>query len=121
MKLYMKYSTEIYKIYLRFVAPEDIHVYSVDEVFIDVTDYLKTYRMTARELVMKMIGTVLEETGITATAGIGTNLYLAKIAMDIDAKHILLHDASSASFVALDNLTHSANRRAASFKSSRGG
>lgn len=88
MKLYMRYSTEIYKIYLRFVAPEDIHVYSIDEVFIDVTDYLKTYGMTARELVMKMIGTVLDETGITATAGIGTNLYLAKIAMDIDAKHI---------------------------------
>ncbi len=87
MALYMEYSTRIYRIYLRFVAPEDIHVYSIDEVFIDATDYLKTYGLTAEELAMKMILTVLEETGITATAGIGTNLYLAKIAMDIDAKH----------------------------------
>ena len=86
MSLYMEYSTRIYQIYLRFIAPEDIHVYSIDEVFIDATSYLKTYRMTAHELAMKMMREVLKETGITATAGIGTNLYLAKIAMDIMAK-----------------------------------
>lgn len=88
MAHYMKYSTRIYKIYLKYIAPEDIHVYSIDEVFMDVTDYLATYHMTPRELAMKMIQDVLEETGITATAGIGTNLYLCKIAMDIVAKHI---------------------------------
>ena len=86
MSLYMEYSTRIYQIYLRFIAPEDIHVYSIDEVFIDATSYLKTYSMTAHELAMKMMREVLKETGITATAGIGTNLYLAKIAMDIMAK-----------------------------------
>ena len=86
MEKYMRISTQIYNIYLRYVAPEDIHVYSIDEVFIDVTNYLETYRMTARELAMKMIRDVLAETGITATAGIGTNLYLCKIAMDIVAK-----------------------------------
>ena len=86
MSLYMEYSTKIYQIYLRYIAPEDIHVYSIDEVFIDATSYLKTYRMTAHELAMKMMREVLKETGITATAGIGTNLYLAKIAMDIMAK-----------------------------------
>ncbi|MDD4371040.1 MAG: DNA methylase [Anaerostipes sp.] len=88
MALYMEYSTKIYNIYLRYVAPEDIHVYSIDEVFIDVTHYLKTYEMTASELAMKMIIEVLRETGITATAGIGTNLYLCKIAMDVEAKHV---------------------------------
>ncbi|MGN1318194.1 MAG: DNA methylase [Lachnospirales bacterium] len=88
MAYYMQYSTEIFKIYLRYVAPEDIHSYSIDEVFIDVTNYLKNYKMTAKELVMEMIKDVYFETGITATAGIGTNLYLAKIAMDIVAKHI---------------------------------
>lgn len=88
MAHYMACSTQIYNIYLRYVAPEDIHVYSVDEVFMDITGYLATYRLTARQLVMKMILEVLEETGITATAGIGTNLYLAKVAMDIEAKHI---------------------------------
>ena len=88
MAHYMKISTEIYQIYLRYIAPEDIHVYSIDEVFIDATSYLETYKMTAHELAMKMIRDVLSETGITATAGIGTNLYLAKIAMDIVAKHI---------------------------------
>lgn len=87
MALYMKYSTKIYEVYLRFVAPEDIVVYSIDEVFMDVTSYLKTYGLTARQLAQKMISEVLATTGITATAGIGTNLYLAKIAMDIDAKH----------------------------------
>lgn len=88
MALYMDYSTRIYNIYLKYIAPEDIHVYSVDEVFMDVTAYLRTYRMTARELAMKMIRDVLQTTGITATAGIGTNLYLCKIAMDIVAKHM---------------------------------
>ena len=87
MAYYIKYSTRIYQIYLKYIAPEDIHVYSIDEVFIDATDYLKTYGMTAHELAITMIRDVLKETGITATAGIGTNLYLAKIAMDIVAKH----------------------------------
>jgi len=86
MQLYMDYSARIYDIYMQFVAPEDIHVYSVDEVFIDVTPYLKSYRMTAHELAMTMIRAVLAETGITATAGIGSNLYLCKVAMDIVAK-----------------------------------
>ena len=88
MAYYMEYSTKIYNIYLRYIAPEDIHVYSVDEVFIDVTSYLKTYEKTPRELAMMLIMDVLKETGITATAGIGTNLYLCKVAMDIVAKHI---------------------------------
>ena len=85
---YMRVSTQIYGIYTQFVAPEDIHVYSIDEVFMDVTPYLDTYRCTPQELAMHMIRRVLKETGITATAGIGTNLYLAKVAMDIVAKHI---------------------------------
>ena len=88
MAHYMEISTRIYSVYTRFVSPEDIHVYSIDEVFMDVTDYLKTYHCTARELAMRMIRAVLSETGITATAGVGTNLYLAKVAMDIVAKHI---------------------------------
>ncbi len=88
MSLYMKYSTDIYHIYLRYISPEDIHVYSIDEVFMDVTGYLNTYHMTPYELAMKMMKEVLKETGITATAGIGTNLYLSKVAMDIVAKHI---------------------------------
>lgn len=88
MGLYIQYSSKIYQIYLRFIAPEDIVVYSIDEVFIDATPYLKTYGMTAHELAIEMIRTVLKETGITATAGIGTNLYLAKVAMDIVAKHM---------------------------------
>ena len=88
MALYMEYSTRIYNIYLKYIAPEDIHVYSIDEVFMDVTDYLQTYKLTPHELAMKMIQEVLQETGITATAGIGTNLYLCKVAMDIVAKHI---------------------------------
>ncbi len=87
MAHYMEVSTRIYNVYLKYIAPEDIHVYSIDEVFIDATDYLKTYGMTPRELAMKMVLDVLEITGITATAGIGTNLYLCKIAMDIYAKH----------------------------------
>jgi DNA polymerase V len=84
----MEYSTRIYQIYMKYVSPDDIHVYSIDEVFIDATLYLKTYGCTARELTMRMIQVVLKSTGITATAGIGTNLYLCKIAMDIVAKHI---------------------------------
>ena len=88
MAKYMEISAHIFSIYMRYISPEDIHVYSVDEVFMDVTNYLKTYKMSARDLVMKMIKEVLSETGITATAGIGTNLYLCKIAMDIVAKHI---------------------------------
>jgi DNA polymerase V len=88
MARYMEWSTRIYNTYLKYIAPEDIHVYSIDEVFIDVTSYLQTYRMTARELAMKMIRDVQETTGITATAGIGTNLYLCKVAMDIGAKHV---------------------------------
>lgn len=88
MSLYMKYSTQIYQIYLQYFAPEDIHVYSIDEVFIDLTGYLTNYQMGAKELISKVIQDVLKETGITATAGIGTNLYLAKIAMDIMAKHV---------------------------------
>lgn len=88
MALYLDYSTRIYNIYLKYIAPEDMHVYSIDEVFMDVTHYLKTYQMTPRELVGKMIADVMEETGITAAAGIGTNLYLCKVAMDIMAKHV---------------------------------
>lgn len=88
MSLYIDYSVRIYKIYLRYIAPEDIHVYSVDEIFCDATNYLKCYRMTGHQLAMKMVKDVLHETSITATAGIGTNLYLSKIAMDIVAKHI---------------------------------
>jgi len=86
MAFYMKYSTLVYETYLKYVSEEDIHVYSIDEVFIDATAYLATYQMTAHELAMTMIRDVLDRTGITATAGIGTNLYLAKIAMDIVAK-----------------------------------
>ena len=87
MAKYMEYSTRIYQIYLRYFAPEDMHVYSVDEVFMDATRYLSTYKMSARELTRKIIQDILSETGITATAGIGTNLYLCKIAMDVWAKH----------------------------------
>lgn len=87
MSHYMKYSTKIYDIYLRYVSPDDIYVYSIDEVFCDITNYLSINKLTPRELVTKMIHDVYEETGIIATAGIGTNMYLAKIAMDIVAKH----------------------------------
>ena len=88
MAHYIEYSTRIYQIYLRYVAPEDCHVYSIDEIMMDVTHYLGTYRLSARELAGKIIREIQEETGITATAGIGTNLYLCKVAMDIVAKHI---------------------------------
>ncbi len=91
MQLYLDYSSRIYQVYLKYVSPEDIHVYSIDEVFMDVTNYLQMYGkgapISARELAMLMVKDVLKTTGITATAGIGTNLYLAKIAMDIEAKH----------------------------------
>ena len=87
MAYYISYSTRIYNIYLRYIAAEDMHVYSIDEVFIDATPYLKNYKMTVRELASKIMKEVYEETGITATAGIGTNMYLAKVAMDIVAKH----------------------------------
>ncbi len=86
MKLYMKYSTDIYSIYLKYIAKEDILVYSVDEVFCDITNYLSYYKKTPEELTMLIIKSVYEETGITATAGIGTNMYLAKVAMDVTAK-----------------------------------
>ena len=88
MAYYMEYSTRIYQVYMKYVAPEDIIVYSIDEVFMDVTCYLKTYGLTPHDLAMKIILDVLKTTGITATAGIGTNLYLCKVAMDIVAKHI---------------------------------
>ena len=88
MAYYMEYSTRIYEVYMKYIAPEDIVVYSIDEVFMDVTDYLNTYKLSPRDLAMKIILDVLETTGITATAGIGTNLFLCKVAMDIVAKHI---------------------------------
>ncbi len=88
MKRYMEISAGIYDIYLRYIAPEDIHVYSIDEVFIDATSYLSAYHCSAHELAMKLVREVLNETGITATAGIGTNMYLAKVAMDIVAKKL---------------------------------
>ena len=88
MKLYEEYSTKIFSIYMKYIAPEDIVVYSIDEIFADATDYLKTHGMSAHELAMTMIREVLYTTGITATAGIGTNLFLAKVAMDIVAKHV---------------------------------
>ena len=88
MAHYIQISTQIYDIYLKYIAPEDIHVYSIDEVLIDVTGYLSTYRLSAYDLAMKMILDVVHTTGITATAGIGTNLYLAKVALDIQAKHV---------------------------------
>lgn len=105
MAHYMECSTKIYQVYLNYVAPEDIHVYSIDEVFIDATSYLRTYRLTAREFAMKMIMDVLNRTGITATAGIGTNLYLCKIAMDIEAKH-LQADKNGVRIAELDEMSY---------------
>ena len=87
MQKYIDYSARIYGIYLRYIAPEDIHVYSIDEAFLDVTPYLKLYKMTPKELAIKLMGEVLQDVGVRATCGIGTNLYLAKIALDITAKH----------------------------------
>ncbi len=105
MALYMEYSTKIYGIYLKYIAPEDIHVYSIDEVFIDATDYLKLYKLTPREMAMMLIRDVLKTTGVTATAGIGTNLYLAKIAMDIQAKHTKA-DKDGVRIAELDEMTY---------------
>ena len=102
---YMEVSAKIYEIYLRYVSSEDIQVYSIDEVFIDATDYLRLYGITAHELAMRMIRDVLKETGITATAGIGTNLYLAKIAMDIEAKHSLA-DRDGVRIAELDEMSY---------------
>lgn len=105
MAFYIEYSTRIYSVYLKYVAPEDIHVYSIDEVFIDLTAYLHTYGCTAYELTAKMIRDVFTTTGITATAGIGTNLYLCKVAMDITAKHIE-PDEFGARIASLDERTY---------------
>ncbi len=105
MAHYIEYSTRIYNIYLKYIAPEDIHVYSIDEVFIDATDYLNTYNLSARELVTKMILEVLKTTGITASAGIGTNLYLCKIAMDIQAKRIPV-DQNGVQIAELDEISY---------------
>ncbi len=105
MALYIAYSTQIYNVYLKYIAPEDIHVYSIDEVLIDATAYLNTYKLTARELASKMILDVLETTGITAAAGIGTNLYLSKVAMDIQAKHIPA-DANGLRIAELDEMSY---------------
>ena len=105
MNKYMKKSAEIYKIYLKYVSSEDIHVYSIDEVFIDVTSYLKTYQKSAHEIARMMISDILKTTGITATAGIGTNLYLAKVAMDIVAKHIPA-DKDGVRIAELDEMTY---------------
>jgi len=105
MALYIEYSTRIYNIYLKYIAPEDIHVYSIDEVFIDATDYLNTYNLSARDLATKMILDVLKTTGITASAGIGTNLYLCKIAMDIQAKRIPV-DQNGVQIAELDEMSY---------------
>lgn len=105
MAHYMEYSTRIYQVYLKYVAPEDIHVYSIDEVFIDVTSYLKLNGMTSREFAKTIIQDVLKTTGITATAGIGTNLYLCKVAMDIVAKHIR-PDEDGVRIAELDEMTY---------------
>ncbi len=105
MALYINYSRRIYEVYLRYIAPEDIHVYSIDEVFIDLTDYVKLYRTTASELVSRLVSEVLRSTGITATAGVGTNLYLAKVAMDILAKHAE-PDAAGVRIARLDEMSY---------------
>ena len=105
MAFYMDYSTRIYDVYLRYVAPEDIHVYSIDEVFMDVTHYLKTYQMTAKQLASKIIMEIYRDTGITATGGIGTNLYLCKVAMDIMAKHAY-PDENDVRIAFLDEMTY---------------
>ena len=105
MALYLEYSTRIYEIYLRYIAPEDIHVYSIDEVFMDVTQYLDTYKMTAKELASKIISEVRDEIGITATAGIGTNMYLCKVALDIMAKHVK-PDANGVCVAQLDEMSY---------------
>lgn len=105
MAYYMKYSTKIYNVYLKYIAKEDIFVYSIDEVFADITDYLKYYNLSKEELVSKIIKNVIDETGITATAGIGTNMYLAKVAMDIMAKHST-PDSNGVRMYYLDEMTY---------------
>ena len=105
MAHYIDWSTKIYNVYLRYIAPEDIFPYSIDEVFMDVTNYLDAYQLTARELAKRMILDVLETTGITATAGMGTNLYLAKVAMDIVSKHIKA-DKDGVRIAKLDEMTY---------------
>ncbi len=105
MAKYMEVSTEIYRVYMKYIAPEDIVVYSIDEVFMDVTNYLNTYRLSAHDLAMKMILDVIQTTGITATAGIGTNLYLCKVAMDAVAKHIPA-DENGVRIAQLDEMTY---------------
>ncbi len=105
MALYIEYSTRIYQVYLRYIAPEDIHVYSIDEVFIDATKYLKLHKMSAHDFTRMLIKEVLAETGVTATAGIGTNLYLCKVAMDITAKHIPA-DADGVRIAELDEMSY---------------
>ena len=105
MALYVDYSTRIYRVYLKYFSPDDIHVYSIDEVFIDVTHYLKTYKKTARQLAEMVLRDVLSATGITATVGIGTNLYLSKVAMDIVAKH-MSPDPHGARIAELDEMSY---------------
>ncbi len=105
MAHYMECSTKIYEIYLKYIAPEDIHVYSIDEVFIDATPYLKTYGLSAYALAGKLILEIFQTTGITATAGVGTNLYLCKVALDISAKHAP-PDANGARIAQLDELSY---------------
>ena len=105
MAYYMKYSTNIYNIYLKYFSSDDIFAYSVDEVFCDVTKYLKYYKMTARELVTMVVKDVYKITGITATAGIGTNMYLCKVAMDIVAKHVE-PDRNGVRIAGLDEMTY---------------
>lgn len=105
MAYYIDYSTKIYKIYLKYIAPEDIHVYSIDEVFINVTNYLKTYKMTAKKLAQTIIRDIYLSTGVTATAGIGTNLYLSKVAMDILAKKAA-PDENGVRIAELDELSY---------------
>ena len=105
MHHYMKYSTDIYNVYLKYFSPEDIFVYSIDEIFCDITRYLRTYKMKPRQLVTKVIQDVYETTGITATAGIGTNLYLAKVAMDIVAKHVEPNE-NGVRIAGLDEMTY---------------
>ena len=108
MALYIQYSIRIYEIYMRYVAPEDIHVYSIDEVFIDITPYLSTYRKSAHDITRGIIQEIMTETGITATAGIGTNLYLCKVAMDIEAKKKKA-DKDGVRIAELDEMTYRRN------------
>ena len=105
MALYMEYSSRIYNVYLKYIAPEDIHVYSIDEVFIDATSYLSMYNLSARDLAKKMINDVYRSTGITATVGIGTNLYLSKVAMDIVAKK-MPEDEDGVRIAELDEMSY---------------